>query len=189
MLKNIKSTFFFRLMFSYIEEIQKLKLIRRNKSLQNNLNISIINYIFASRRHIVYESNGQGIESDICGNSGLIFKGYFLNGERNGKGKEYENHKLRFEGEYLNGKRNGKGKEYNKDGKLIFDGEYLYNFKLKGKLYQNEKLEYEGEYLCDREWNGKAYDENGNIIYELVNGALKGKVYYENGEIIFKFNN
>ena len=34
------------------------------------------------------------------------------------------NGKLKFEGEYLNGKRNGKGKEYN-DGKLEFEGEYL----------------------------------------------------------------
>ena len=32
---------------------------------------------------------------------------------------------LIFEGEYLNGKRNGKGKEYNSEGKLIFEGEYL----------------------------------------------------------------
>ena len=29
-----------------------------------------------------------------------------------------------FEGEYLNGKRNGKGREYN-DEILIFEGEYL----------------------------------------------------------------
>ena len=48
---------------------------------------------------------------------------------KNGKGyiKEYyEEGKLKFEGEYLNGERNGKGKEYNAyDGKLRFEGEYL----------------------------------------------------------------
>ena len=32
--------------------------------------------------------------------------------------------RLKFEGEYLNGERNGKGKEYYK-GKLLFEGEYL----------------------------------------------------------------
>ena len=33
--------------------------------------------------------------------------------KKNGKGKEYNrNGKLIFEGEYLNGKSNGKGKEY-----------------------------------------------------------------------------
>ena len=40
-----------------------------------------------------------------------------MNGERNGKGKEYD-YKIIFEGEYLNGKRNGKGKEYNGFGNL-----------------------------------------------------------------------
>ena len=43
-------------------------------------------------------------------NDELIFKGEYLNGERNGKGKEYYKGKLIFEGEYLNGKKwNGKG--------------------------------------------------------------------------------
>ena len=51
----------------------------------------------------------------------------------NGKVKEYDNYGyLIFEGEYLNGKRNGKGKEY-KDGKLEFEGEYLYDARYKGK--------------------------------------------------------
>ena len=41
------------------------------------------------------------------------FEGEYLNGERNGKGKEYHyNSELEFEVEYLNGNRNGKGKEY-----------------------------------------------------------------------------
>ena len=42
----------------------------------------------------------------------------YLNGLRNGIGKEYENNILIFEGEYLNGKRNGIGKVY-KNNKLI----------------------------------------------------------------------
>ena len=41
------------------------------------------------------------------------------------KGKEYFFGRLKFEGEYLNGKKNGKGKEYDEDGILIFEGEYL----------------------------------------------------------------
>ena len=32
---------------------------------------------------------------------------------------------LEFEGEYLNGIRNGKGKEYYNNGELKFEGEYL----------------------------------------------------------------
>jgi len=42
----------------------------------------------------------------------MIFEGEYLNGERNGKGKEYyDNGELKFEGEYLKGERNGKRKE------------------------------------------------------------------------------
>ena len=82
---------------------------------------------------------------------------------------------LIYEGEYLNGERNGKGKEY-WNGKLIFEGEYLYGKRLKGKEYVNERLEYEGEYIINK-YNGKGYDEDGNIIYELINGNGKVKEY------------
>ena len=64
------------------------------------------------------ERNGKGKEYDYDGK--LKFEGEYLNEERNGKIKEYN-----FYGQLLNGKRNGKGKEYDeKTGKLIFEGEY-----------------------------------------------------------------
>ena len=47
----------------------------------------------------------------------MRFEGEYLNGLKNGKGKEYMLEKLIFEGEFLNGKKNGKGKEYF-DGKI-----------------------------------------------------------------------
>ena len=51
----------------------------------------------------------------------LIFEGEFLNGVRNGKGKEYyKEGKIKFDRKYLNGKRNGKGKEYYRNGELAF---------------------------------------------------------------------
>ena len=44
----------------------------------------------------------------------MLFEGEYIQGKRNGKGKEYyDNGKLKFEGEYLNGK-NWNGKGYNK---------------------------------------------------------------------------
>ena len=106
--------------------------------------------------------NGLGKEYDYDGN--LEFEGEYLDGKRNGKGKEYYNKKIEYEGEYLNGKRNGKGKEFNYQGKIIFEGEYK---------------------LGDR-WNGKGYDGQNNIVYELKNG--KGKVieYYFNEIIKFE---
>ena len=57
---------------------------------------------------------------------------------KNGKGyiKEYNKyeHNLEFEGEYLNGQKNGKGKEYYYNNKLKFEGEYL-----TGKKMEREK--------------------------------------------------
>ena len=47
-------------------------------------------------------------------------------------------------------------------------------------------MEYEGEFRYNRKWNGKGYDESGNIIYELVNGNGKVNEYYDNGNLEFK---
>ena len=41
-------------------------------------------------------------------------------------------------------------------------------------------MEYEGEYLYGKKWNGKGYDENGKIIYELIDGNGKSKEYWNN---------
>ena len=105
MLKNIKSSYFIKLIYTFVDEAKKLKLVKYNKSMQKNLNISIINYKHFSGRYIIYESNG--FRKEYYGyNDTLIFEGEYLNGERNGKGKEYDNDgKLIFEGEYLNGER------------------------------------------------------------------------------------
>ena len=104
--KSIESLYILKDIFSFLSEKQKLKIIIYDKYLQNKLNINI------------KESNKY--------NGKLEFEGGYLNGERNGKGKEYDYiGKLEFEGEYLNGKRNGKGKEYTYDGMLTYEGEYL----------------------------------------------------------------
>ena len=119
--------------------------------------------------NIAYElKNGKGIIKEYSGDGYLMFEGEYSNGQRNGKGKEYDDNILLFEGEYKNDKRNGKGRKYYNDGKLWYEGEYLYDFQIKGKSYLKEKLEFEGEYLYNKKWNGKGYDENGNVIYELM---------------------
>ena len=93
------------------------------------------------------------------------FEGFYLNGIKNGKGKEYNDKgKLIFEGEYLNGKRNGEGKEY----------------------FSNYSIAFEGKYLNNKKWTGKGYDKNGNILYNLNNGNGKIKILdYSNFKIIF----
>ena len=151
--------------------------------------------------------NGKGYAEEI--NEDYIYKGEYLNGEKNGKGKEYYFNQLVFEGEYKNGKRNGKGKEYNEDKILIYEGEYKNGYKSKGKeYYNNGKLYFEGDYISGEKWNGKGYDESGKIIFEIKNGngyikeynnndyyegdylngekCGKGKEYDKDGKLIFE---
>ena len=136
--------------------------------------------------NISYEiKNGKGFIKEYYRNQ-LIFEGEYLNGQRNGKGKEYYRNQLIFEGEYLNGKRNGKGKEFYDTGGISFEGEYLYGYKRKGTFYAYKKMEYEGEFLFNKKWNGKGFDENGNVIYELNNGNGKVKEYNDIGSLIFE---
>ena len=124
MLKNIKSSYFLIIVFSYLDEVTKLKIIKYNKFFQNKFDRNLINYRLYSGRYIIFESKEKGKEYD-AENDEKIFEGEYLNGKRNGKGKEYSlNDDIEFEGEYLNGKRNGKGKEYYYKGKLKFEGEY-----------------------------------------------------------------
>ena len=108
----------------------------------------------------------------------IFFEGQYINGNKNGKGKEYLYNHLLYEGEYLCGKRHGKGKLYRKK-ELKFEGEFLYGFKFKGKEFLKGKLEFEGEFLFDKKKSGKGYDENGNIIYEINNGTGNVKIYYD----------
>ena len=140
MLKNIKSFYFTSIIFTYIKEVTKLKLIKYNKSLQKDLDISIINYKFFSGRYVIYESNLR---------------------------KEYdaETDILLFEGEYLNGKRNGKGKEYYYNDKLLFEGEYKNDLKWDGKGYDSfNNLVYE---LKDGEGIIKEFENSlGQLIFE-----------------------
>ena len=121
MLENIKSSFFIKIIFSFQVNKTKLKLVKYNKSLQNKIDISLINYKIFSQRYIVYGENGKAKEY-MGYNDALKFEGEYSNGERNGKGKEYDySGKLKFEGEFKNEKRNGKGKEYDYNGKIIFE--------------------------------------------------------------------
>jgi len=133
----------------------------------------------------------------------IKYEGEYLNGELNGKGKQYDEGKLVFEGIFKNGKRwNGKGyninnneiayeikegkgiiKEYDYEGKLIFEYEYLNGeFNGKGKEYNYEgKLIFVCEYL-NGEFNGKGkeYNYKGECIFEgeyLYDFRLKGKEY------------
>ena len=93
-------------------------------------------------------------------------RGIYKVGERNGKGKEYDisTNIILFEGEYVNGKRNGKGKEYDCNGALLF----------------------EGEYINGKRWNGKGYNKESKIDFEIKEGNGNVKEYDSDGELLFE---
>ena len=63
----------------------------------------------------------------------------------------------------------------------------MYDNQNKGKQYIKGKLSFEGEFFQGRMWNGKGYDEKGDLIYELINGNGKIKEYnYNFNQIIFE---
>ena len=181
MLRKIKSHYFIRILFSHIIDNNKLKIVKYNKILQNEININLNNYKLFSGRYIVVDT-GEKVKEYNSLNKELLFEGEYLNGKRNGKGKEYYySDTLKFEGEYLNGKRNGKGKEYDRIyGNLVYEGEYLNGKRNgKGKEYDynfSGNLVFEGEYLNGYKWSGKIYD-NHNYITELKDGEGIVKEY------------
>ena len=132
---------------------------------------------------------GKGKEYDSDGK--FEFEGEYLNGEKNGIGKEYFDDKLIFEGIYLKGKRwNGKGKEYNYSIlKLKYEGEYLngkWNGKGKEFYYYNGKLIFEGEYLNGKRWNGKGYNKEGKKDFEINEGNGNVKEYNDYDELEYE---
>ena len=201
-MENIQSSYFKKMIFFHLEEGRKLKIIKYNKNFQNFLDINIINYKLFSGKYIINEGDGIIKEYNYF-NDELIFEGNYLNGKRNGKGKEYDKHgNLIFEGEYLKGKRyngnqyfkneiyelkNGKGiiKEILEEG-YIFEGEYLNGEKNgKGKCFFYDTLFFDGEYLKGKIWNGKGYFNNKS--YEIKNGKLSVKEYDEHNHLKLSF--
>ena len=59
----------------------------------------------------------------------------------------------------------GHGAEYIYD-ELIFEGEYINNYRIKGKEFENNNLIFEGEYINNEKWNGKfkTYEKNNLIL-------------------------
>jgi len=64
---------------------------------------------------------------------------------------------------------------------IIFEGEYQEGVR-KGKEYYTKhkgQVKFEGEYLDGKEWNGKGYNINGELIFEINNGNGNVKEYNE----------
>ena len=218
MLKNVRTTYFYKNLFSFLDEARKLKIVKYNKTIQKSIDINILNYIFYSKRNLIIEEQGKAKEYNIYEyNNTIVYEGDYVNNQRSGKGKEFNvfNKKLMFEGEYLNGKRNGKGKEFLTDGRLLFEGEYLNGRKWNGKGYDitdknntyelkkgkgflkefgffDSELIYEGEFFNgQRNGKGKEHFFHGELIFEgeYLNGRRwNGKGYNGKGDLIYELN-
>ena len=70
---------------------------------------------------------------------------------------------------------------FDDEGNLYFEGENAYKNGKGKEYYSDEKLKFEGEYLNGSQWNGKQFDENGNIIFEIKNGSGLIKEFNDEG--------
>ena len=85
--------------------------------------------------------------------------------------------------------KNGKGylKDYYNNGKLKFEKEYLNgDIRKEKELSEGCKLKFEIDYLKGKKWNGKLYDQKGNIEFEINSGQGTIKEYYNNGELAYE---
>jgi len=107
---NAKSSYFIKFLFLYLSERRKLSFVKYSKSMQTSLNIHLWDYKLLSGKYVEYGSKGKAKEYDSYDDH-LVYEDEYLNGKRNGKGKEYnEVGIILYEGEYINGKRCGNGK-------------------------------------------------------------------------------
>jgi len=200
MLKNISSIYMTKKLLMLLPERKKLELIKYNKNLQLNLKINLIDFRRFSCRYIKIDKKDGKVKEYNSFNDILLYEGEYLNGKRNGQGKEYNIiGNIIFEGEYLNGKRwNGRGKEFNDKNEITYIGGYINGKKGgKGTEYKNEfdkiqnspidRVIFEGEYLNgEKNGHGKEYS-GGDLVFEgeFINGQRNGKgiEYYGNHKV------
>ena len=137
-----------------------------------------------------YYSNGKVINKYVELNNEILYEGEYNNNLKQGKGKEYnKNGKILFVGEFMNGYRY-KGKEFNENGKLIFNGQYMKGIPFNGirKIFNGNLLEFDGEIQNGLKLKGKEYDQDEKLIFEgeYKNGEkYKGRQQYT-PELIFE---
>ena len=206
----VKSRYILKKILLILEEKRRLLLLKYNKYYHNLMGINVYNYKKVSGKKKIDGIIGYGKEYGLD-KYNLIFKGYYINGKRNGIGKEYDCDII-FKGEYINGVKNGKGIEYNEKG-ILFEGDYLngkrwnwfvkeyhdsshlkklkfYGYFCNGEKIGREydidgQLIFKVKYLDDKRWNGTIYNNNG-FLFPIKNGNGKIKEYNQEGKLIFK---
>ena len=187
LLDSIKSFYIQKNIFSYLAKKRILQLFMYNKKYQNIFNYNLDYYKKFTGKETVMES-GEIVKCYCIHSRRLLFKGmylrgkrikygreyyydgelkyegYYLDGEKSGKGKEYICNYLRYSGEYKNDKKNGKGQEYNSKGAIIF----------------------QGVFFNGKKWNGFGYNGRGRQVYELKDGKGIIREYFDNGLLLYE---
>ena len=186
MLESITSPFFLNKVFSYIIKPKELDIVKYNKKFQTQLGLNLKHYKILSKKYIIYETKNFGKEY-LGENGNLLYEGEYINGKRNGKGKEYNSEEqLEYEGDFKNGKKEGIGKAYSKGSILIYEGEYKNGIRNgKGKTFKEGKVFFDGEFLDDELFKGKTY-EDGKVVYELEENGIRKE--YNNFGYYLKVN-
>ena len=197
-LRNIKSPFIIKKIFSFLYEKTKLDIIKYNKYFQKLFSLNVKYYKKISGKYKIEGINGNGKEF-ILNTNILIFEGEYKDGKKNGVGKEYNDGNIIFEGEYKDGKKNGEGKEYHYCyGQLEYDykpyfrseNSFCDRYVTIGFFEVELKKAFEGEYKDGKKnGKGKEYYSNGKIKFagEYLNGEKwKGSGYDTNNNIVYK---
>ena len=186
MLDNINSIYILQLILSNLNEKFKLKLIANNKSLQAKCFINIIEFKKNPNHYIIKDKNGT-YKIKSSQNNFMNYEGSYLNGKKDGVGKEYKLIKIKYSEfvkqnnkifKYLNTNMNKeikesinfKNKTFTEDSKhgiINKNGEEYFYYII---------LEYEGEFKNGkRNGKGKEYNKDGEIIFEgeYLNGQRK----------------
>ena len=188
MIHNVRAKGILQIIFSVLNDKTKLYIINHNKILYEKLEIDLefIKKISGKYRKSRLKGKDIGKEFSLDENI-LIFEGDYLNGKKNGNGKEfYLNGDIKFEGEYLNGRRYGKGKEYDVENKLKFEGNYSHGLRHGfGKVYDENRIIYEGDFSIGKKWNGNIYNSKTKKIYEIKEGNGNVIEYYDSQKLEF----
>ena len=114
------------------------------------------------------------------------------NGNLDGKGVFIWNNGIKYIGNWKKGSMDGEGTLYDKDNKLIFEGNYIYNKKNgKGRFIYKDNEYYEGEFLDDKmEGKGIYYYQNGDKWEGYFKNNMKngvGIMTSHNGKDVFLY--
>ena len=169
-MNRIRSKYIVTYICSFIKECILFPIISKNKEIINKLELKPKDFSKASKSYLKIEKGISRIYNKSL--NSLTFEGKYEKGNKI-LGKEYILNKLCFNGEYKNNKKY-KGEILNKQGNIIFKGEFKDGLPWNGKFYDSNNWQSSGELI-----NGcgivKEYNFEGNLYFK---GEYKEGKYY-----------